>query len=411
MIQRICIYAFLILLSYTTAWSQASATAAGISAKGLERYEAYLQRQVDAGAIPGAVSLVYRQGNIAHSKAIGYNNMVEKDPMTTDKIFFIQSMTKPVVSIAFMTLFEEGYFQLDDPVSKYRPEFADLKVIQVDRDEDGNPTGTSLVPLKTPITIKHLLTHTAGFTHGLGQSDYDKKLFSLLYEQPYESIQDRVAALVSYPMAGQPGEQWYYSAAPDILSVLIEHFTGKTTAQILQERIFDPLEMDDTGYNVSDANLDRVVQLHQQQPDGRLAPVDQWNPLQGNTVYGGTHGLYSTASDYLKFAKMLLNGGASNGHRIVSRKTLELMADDHTKGLYKDRPGTEFGLGFGVITDVPASGLSGSEGSFFWSGAFNTYFMVDPQEELIMILMTQSWPYRSRPGKMMSQLIYSSIDD
>ena len=382
----------------------------GISASALQKYENFLQTEIDAGRIPGAISMVHRKGHTAHFKALGYNNMNLKDPMTTDKIFYVQSMTKPIISVAFMTLYEQGHFFLTDPVSKYLPEFNDLKVMKLNYDDQGQMTGVDYVPLESPILIWHLLSHTAGFSHGLGDNDYDTGLRKALYETPHATIKDRVKALTSYPLMGQPGKQWNYSAAPDVLALLIEHFSGMTADAYLQKTIFDPLDMHDTGYNVSDANLSRVVGLHQVQPDGSLISADQWSPAQGNTVYGGTHGIFSTAEDYMKFAVMLLNNGKYNDQHILGRKTLELMTENHIEGLPYS-PGNGFGLGFGVRTDLSDSKISGSEGIFHWSGAFNTYFLVDQKEEMVAILMTQFWPYTNHYASKMRQLVYSAIED
>lgn len=382
---------------------------AGFSYEGLERYEKYLQKEIDAGRIPGAVSLISRYSEVAHYQALGYNNLTTKSPMSKDKIFYIQSMTKPIISVAFMTLYEEGHFLLTDPVSKYIPEFKDLKVMKIGYDDNKEMT-IDYVPLNKPVEIWHLLSHTAGFSHGLGQNDYDKKLYELLYGKPYKTIKERVMALLSYPLMGQPGEQWNYSASPDVLALLIEHFSGQSVDQFLEERIFRPLGMSDTGYNLDTEDLGRLAGLHQVQEDGSLAYAEPWGPLQGNTCFGGTHGLFSTAEDYLKFGQMLLNNGELGGVNILSRKTLELMTQNHIKHLPYS-PGNGFGLGFGVRTDIADSKLSGSEGAYYWSGAFNTYFVVDPAENLVSILMTQSWPYNGLYGTKMRQLVYSAIAD
>ena len=322
-------------------------------------------------------------------------------------------MTKPIVSVAFMTLYEKGYFMLTDPVSKYIPEFADLKVLQVNYDDAGEMAGVDYVPLNKPVEIWHLLSHTAGFSHGLGDNDYDKKLAAVLYpemsEKPmHPNIESRVKALLQYPLMGQPGEQWNYSASPDVLAYLIEIFTGKTAAEYLDEVIFSPLKMETAGYNVEESHLNQVVGLHQYDESGKLSAVPQWSPLQNNMIYGGTHGLFCSASDYMKFGKMLLNGGAIEGHRVLSPKTLELMTSNFIDG-FPYSSGNGFGLGFGVRTDLADSRLVGSEGAYYWSGAFNTYFFVDPVEDIVAILMTQSWPYTNYYGTMMRQMVYTAM--
>ncbi len=399
-------WSFLIAQDFQTVDTKA----AGFSESGLDRYEAYISREIKSSTIPGAVSLIYRHGQLAHYEALGYDNLVTRTPMTEDKIFYMQSMTKPIISVAFMQLYEAGYFQLTDPVSMYIPEFAELKVIQPVKGSSEESVEYEYVSPKSPVQMWHLLSHTAGFSHGLGQNDYDKKLFSLLYENEYQNIEERVMALLTYPLMGHPGEQWNYSASPDVLAYLIQKISGMSTDQYLRENIFKPLGMDDTGYNVDPAKQDRVAGLHQMQEDGSLAPVDQWSSLQGNTIYGGTHGLFSTAQDYARFALMLLNDGELDGIRIISRKTLELMTTDHISELPFDA-GRGFGLGFGVHTDIADDKLSGSPGSFYWNGAFNTYFVVDPEEDMVAILLTQYWPYTNKYSDMMRQLVYSAIDD
>lgn len=383
---------------------------AGFSAEGLARYEAFLNQEINDKKVAGAVSMIYRKGSLAHSNSLGANIMSTGAPMNDDQIFYVQSMTKPIISIAFMTLYEEGHFFLDDPVSKFLPEFANLKVVKLIESKNSDGPEVVYEDVQSPVLIWHLLSHTGGFSHGLGQNEYDKKLFSLLYEQPHKSIKERVGALVSYPLMGHPGRQWNYSASPDVLALLIEHFSGQTADQFLQDRIFKPLGMNHTGYNVTDADVSKVAGLHQMNSDGTLASIDPWGPSQGNTVYGGTHGIFSTAGDYLTFGKMLLNNGTLNGQRIIGRKTLELMTENHIEGL-PYAPGNGFGLGFGVRTDLSDSKISGSEGIFHWSGAFNTYFFVDPKEDMVAVLMTQSWPYNNFYAQKMRQLIYSAIDD
>lgn len=389
---------------------------AGMSQEVLNNYEAYLNQEIEAGKIPGAVSLIFRKGELAHANAFGFNNMATQEPMTMDKVFYIQSMTKPVVSIAFMQLYEQGHFFLTDPVSKYIPAFEHLKVLQISESKESEEPKIEFVGLNKPVQIWHLLSHTAGFSHGLGQNEYDQKLAKLLYGEigvsiaDHKTIEDRVNALLSYPLMGQPGEQWNYSASPDVLALLIEKFSGMTASEYLKKNIFDPLGMNDTGYNLTDDNLGDMAGLHMLQADGTLTYSDPWGPVQGNTIYGGTHGLFSTAADYMKFGRMLLGGGTLNGQRIIGRKTLELMTENHIEGL-PYQPGAGFGLGFGIRTDLSDSKLSGSEGIFHWGGAFNTYFFVDPAEELVAVLMTQSFPYTGLYADKLRQFVYSAIND
>jgi CubicO group peptidase (beta-lactamase class C family) len=252
---------------------------AGMSAERLDRYTNYLQQEIDDGKAPGFVSMVYRNGHLAHYEALGYSNVDDQKAMIADNIFFIQSMTKAVVSTAFMMLYEEGHFQLNDPVYWYLPEFQDSRIaIDPAKGKRGDTE-----PVKGPIRIIHLLTHTSGLSHGLGPSKLDQDYRQAMYMQPV-TIAERVQAMASLPLVGHPGEQWYYSASPGVLSRLVEHFSGMTTAEFLQERLFNPLGMEDTGYNVEEAKHDRVVTLYSLNKEGRIVTDRRQTPLKGNTV-------------------------------------------------------------------------------------------------------------------------------
>ena len=380
---------------------------AGMSAERLDRYTNYLQQEIDAGKAPGFVSMVYRNGYLAHYEALGYSNVDDQKAMITDNIFFIQSMTKAVVSTAFMMLYEEGHFQLNDPVYWYLPEFQNSRVTLDPTEGKGGDTE----PAKGPIRIIHLLNHTSGLSHGLGASQLDQDYMKAMYMQQPVTIAERVQAMASLPLIGHPGEQWYYSASPGVLSRLVEHFSGMTTADFLQERLFDPLGMEDTGYNVDEAKHDRVVTLHTYNKKGRMVLSSQQSSKTGNTVVGGGNGLFSTASDYLKFCRLFLeNGKATNGTQLLSPKTIELMGQNHVSDLYQS-PGYGFGLGFAVITNLADTKALGSVGRLSWSGAFQTFFFIDPAENLAAVLMTQIEPYSGFYGRKMPQFVYQAIID
>jgi CubicO group peptidase (beta-lactamase class C family) len=379
---------------------------AGMDAGRLERLDHFLHNQVDEGRIPGVVYLVSRQGQLAVHESYGYNDVENKSSIGNDAIFQIMSMTKPVISVAFMMLYEEGHFLLTDPVSRYLPRFRELRVAK----DPAMGMETETEPLKSEITIHQLLTHTAGFTHGLGSTKLDSESAKALYLSPQESIETRVNTLLDLPMVGQPGEQWAYSAAPDVLALLVEHFSGQTVEEFLKQRIFDPLGMTDTGYNVPEGKRHRVVLVHNLDKEGKLVKSKEQFPLEGNKVFGGTHGLFTTAEDYLKFCQMLLNGGSSDGHRLLSPKTVELMTMDHVGDFY-NAPGQGFGLGFGITTDVAKSKSAGSVGQFYWGGAWCTYFFVDPQTEMIAVVLTQFQPYTNFYGDKMRQLVYQALID
>ncbi len=378
----------------------------GVSDERIDRYESFLQKEIDEGRIPGAISLIMRKGQIVHQSALGFSDMSSMAPMAQDQIGHIMSMTKPIVSVAFMMLYEEGLFSLNDPVSKYLPQFKEMKVAK----DVKNGIDGETVPAVQAITIANLLSHTAGFSHGLGGTKLDSEIANALYVEPQANIETRVNTMVKLPLIGQPGDQWYYSASPDVLSLMIEHFSGMTTAAFLQQRLFDPLGMGDTGYNIKKENQNRWLPVHNIDKDGKLIKSPQQLPIEGNTVFGGTHGLFSTASDYMKFAQMLLNGGKWNDKQYLSPKTLEIMTTNQVGDLYQ-APGQGFGLGFGVTTDVADSKQLGSVGQYYWGGAYCTYFFVDPKEDLVAILMTQLQPFTGYYGDKLRQLVYQAIVD
>jgi CubicO group peptidase (beta-lactamase class C family) len=390
----------------TSAFSQTiHSRTSEISIERLERYDHFIEQSIQKGAIPGAVVMVLKNGEVVHQKAFGSSDIDSKKPMVEDQIFFIQSMTKPIVTTAFMMLYEEGYFQLNDPVEKYLPWFKDLK-IAIDPSK-GIAGGTK--PAQNKVTIANLLSHTAGFSHGIAAGKLEEEIRTAIYGSPQENIESRVRTLVNQPLIGEPGEQWYYSASPDVLSLLIEKFSGMTTAEFLQERIFDPLDMKDTGYNLTDDQKSRMVQVHTKDENGKLIKVERQTPTEGNKVFGGTHGLFSTAEDYSKFTTMLLNGGESHGIQFLSPKTIEIMTIDQANGLYNS-PGHGFGFGFAVLEDLADAKALGSVGQYFWSGAYCTFFFVDPKENLISIFMTQMANYDNYWGEKMRQFVYQAIE-
>ncbi len=378
----------------------------GMSAERLAHYENFINSEIENQNIAGAVSLVWRKGEVAHSKSFGKSSVDGTDKMEKDQLFFIQSMTKPIITVAFMMLYEEGHFQLSDPVSKYIPEFKDLKV---SKDVNEGLKGDT-EPLEEEITIAQLLSHTAGFSHGLGSSKLDQDLRAAMYGATFKTIEERTDKLLEMPLIGQPGKQWYYSAAPDVLSVLIHKFSEMPTRKFLQERLFDPLKMNSTGYNVPEDLQDKVAALHFKNEEGKMIVSPRQTPTSGNTIDSGVNGLFSTAEDYLTFCRMLLNKGELYGKRYLSRKTVELMTQNHVGDLYTD-PGTGFGLGFAVTTDVAKTKELGSLGKYYWSGAFCTFFFIDPHEEMIAILMTQTAPYNGYYGSKMSHFVYQAIVD
>lgn len=369
----------------------------------LARFDSYLEQEIHANKIPGAVLLIHQHGQEVYSKSYGAKSKDTQLGMPKDELFYIQSMTKPIVSVAFMMLYEEGYFQLSDKVSKYIPEFKNMRVATETSGED-----FKTVPAENEMTIKQVLSHTAGLSHGLSGTDLDNHIAKSLYFSNLQSIEDRVNTLSKLPLIDEPGKQWYYSASPDILARLIEIFTGVTTEEFLQERLFNPLGMNDTGYNIKVGQEARKAQLYQTTKDGTLVSADRQTPAQGHSVYGGTHGLFSTAKDYMSFCDMLLNGGSLNGKQYIGRKTLELMTLNHL-GDIPYSPGEGFGLGFGLVTDVADSARLGSEGTYYWSGAYNTYFFIDPKENMAAMLFMQFAPYTNFYSDKLRQFVYQAM--
>ena len=402
----------LLLISLSSIYAQpASKVIAGISVDRLKSYDHFIQSEIDQHKISGAVSLIMRNGVIVQNRVFGYRDVENKVAMKTDDLFYIQSMTKPIITVAFMMLFEEGHFLLTDPVSKYIPEFKNMRVIKNIEDGIHGEKET----LKSEITIAQLLSHTAGLTHGISGNKFDGEWIKEVFGKPWNNIKERTLSFTTLPMIGQPGKQWYYSAAPDLLSTLIEKFSGKTTDEFLKERIFKPLGMSNTGYNLTEEQMARVVKVYNVETNGTLSLVPRQPQSKDNKVWSGMNGLFSTPEDYLKFCQMLMNHGSWNGKQYLSRKTIDIMTKNHVGDMYiknnADRQGEGFGYGFAVIEDVAKTNQLGSNGLFYWSGAFNTHFFIDPKENLISIFFTQSNPHDIFYHMKMRQFVYQAIVD
>ncbi len=363
----------------------------GMSSKRLERLSKIMQRYIDDDLLAGTVTLVARKGKVVHFEAQGYRHREANEPMTKDSIFVIMSMTKPIVSTALMMLFEEGYFLLDDPISNYLPEFADKQVIVTD--EEGH---TTRVDAARPITFRHVLTHTAGVDPPRDALTEEERGSGGGFGQG-GTLQQQYAIRAKWPLAFHPGDEWRYGSSTNYVAMLVERISGKSLDDFLQERIFLPLGMHDTHYNVPESKVDRVAAVYS--PSGenntielRTAPTYR-EPRQ---YFPGTHGLSSTAADYFIFHQMILSGGEFSGVRLLSPKTVNLMITNHVgdKLIYPRGPGYGFGLGYGVLNDPSKAIDPLTPGSFSWGGAWGTIFWVDPVEEMIGILMTQITSYR-----------------
>ena len=359
----------------------------GMSSERLARMDTLMQRYIDDNLVAGTVTLVARQGKVVHFKAQGHRYIEGNQPMSPDDLFVIMSMTKPIVSTALMMLYEEGYFLLDDPISKYAPEFADKEVLVE------TESGVQRVAAERPITFRHVLTHTAGV---------DPRR-SLLTEMERDglgrkaTLDETLSAQSSLPLAFHPGDQWRYGGSTNYVALMVGRISGQTLDQFLQERIFDPLGMADTHYNVPHAKVDRVAAAYSPSgPDNTIELLRAPEPRDPSSYFGGTAGLSSTAADYFRFSQMILNGGELDGVRLLSPATVNLMITNHTgdKPIYIKGPdGYGFGLGFAMVTD-PAKARQGlTPGTFGWGGAWGTVFWIDPVEELVMIFMTQISSY------------------
>lgn len=375
----------------------------GLSTGRLQRIGELVQRHIAAGSFSGAVTLVARNGRIGHHEAHGLMDLETKKPMVKDGIFRIMSMTKPVIGVATLMMMEEGKIRLQDPVSKFVPEWRNMTVA-VSLPAAGGRGGVApaaapggrgggapdprfyTVPIEREIQIRDLLTHVSGVVSGTNSSFAARAVAA----GPKEALAEYVPRLGKVPVEFQPGTRWAYSAtaAWDTLSRVIEVVSGMTIDRFVKQRIFDPLQMKDTTY-VPPAGNPRLVKLYSRTADG-LRPAQDPNFMNG-VYFSGGGGLLSTAEDYAQFAMMLVNGGELNGVRILSPRSVELMGSVFVPDTLPGRPrGESFGLSVRVVTDAPARNTFLSEGSFGWSGAFGTHFWIDRKEKLAAIVMTQT---------------------
>ena len=381
----------------------------GLSSLRLQRMSDAFKREIEKGTLPGMTVMVARRGQIGWFEALGKQSPASSAPMAHNTIFRIFSMTKPIVSTGIMMLIEDGHFLLGDPVAKFIPEFADLKV---GVETDGK---LELVPLKRQMTVQDLLRHTSGITYdhtgnGLVQQMYQQ---SRLRSRKISNA-EHAALVASLPLMCQPGAEWNYSRSTDILGRIIEVVSGKTLSAFLTERILAPLQMAETGFHTGAENADRLAEPF---------PTDPWtgdkvqlfNMLEKPVMESGGGGLVSTTMDYARFSQMLLNGGALDGNRIVGRKTLQLMASDHLGPNVKvDSPlmpaGHGFGLGFAVRTHQGMAPFPGSPGQFFWSGMAGTFFWIDPAEDMFAVFMMQGPGQREYIRSMVRNLVYAAVE-
>jgi CubicO group peptidase (beta-lactamase class C family) len=408
----------LVILAYSSiglhAQDLAAPEAMQVSSERLKRLESHFQSYVDKGILPGLTTLVARRGEIVHFQKYGQMNREAGKAMQDDTIFRLYSMTKPITGVALMMLYEEGRFKLTDPVGMYLPEYKDMQAYK-----ETAADGTLVTePTKRPMTVQDLMRHTSGLTYGVfGNTPVDKAYRDAGLFDPTKNLEQLSKELGQLPLLYQPGERWVYSLSVDIQGRLIEVLSGKTLDVFFEEEIFKPLGMTDTAFYVPEDKHDRFVELYGIDGKGGMAPYrgDFYLPQHQKPAFlSGGGGLVSSTLDYWRFAQMLENGGEFNGIRLLSPKTIELMTLDHlpegVKGLRNDKQG--FGLDFLVVKDVASLGTAGSVGEYNWGGLANTIFWIDPEEELVAILMTNVVYQGNLPlREEMRQMVYQALLD
>mgnify|MGYP000156215611 CR=1 FL=1 len=386
----------------------------GISSKALEKINDFTAKNIEQGKHIGFVTMVARHGKIVHYEAVGKFGLDNEKAIEKDSLFRIYSMTKPITTVAAMMLYEEGNFHLSDPVAKYIPELKDLKLLK-----DGEE-----VQPQSQITIEQLMSHTAGLTYGFTRDNpvniayQDAKLFES------KDLNEMMTKLGGIPLRFEPGSRYYYSVATDVLGALVERISGMSLEQFFEQRIFTPLGMDDTLFSVPKDKVDRFVSNHVWDYEAQkisLLPPEYQRSYTDTTLFSGGGGLVSTAMDYMIFCEMLRRGGTYNGVRILGPKTIQFMTMNHLTDEVRNEgaheypsqhlyPGQSFGLGFGVITHPGLSQVTSSKGEYSWGGAADTKFWIDPEEDLVVILMTQLMraPWETR--YQIKTAVYQALD-
>ncbi len=401
----------------------------GLSAARLDRVGKWMHRWVDSGRLAGMVTVVMRRGELAFAETAGKADLERNRPMRPDSIFRIYSMTKPLTSTAIMMLYEEGRFQLDDPVSKFIPGFANPRVYA-----GGSRGKIDSVPAEREINFRDLLTHTSGLTYGFMESNPVDALYrakdGVDFQTADTSLKQVVEKLATFPLIAQPGKAWNYSVATDVSGYLVEVISGQPFQVYLKDKVLNPLGMVDTDFHVPADKHERFAANYQAGPSnangaGKLELIDDPGKsryLNPRKVNSGGGGLVSTASDYLRFCKFMLNKGELDGVRLLGRKTVELMTMNHLKGDMADMGmprfsestyyGIGFGLGFSVTIDPAKAHILGSPGEYAWGGAASTAFWCDPQEDMAVVMLTQLMPSSTYPiRRELRVLTYQAIVD
>lgn len=393
----------------------ASPEAAGFSSARLKRLDDAMAKVVADGEVAGATTLLIRHGKELAFKAHGVRDLASGAPMTRDAIVRIYSMSKPVTGVAMMILYEQGKWRLDDPVTKFIPEFKDLKVM-TGVDSAGKPV---LVPSRRPPTMRELMSHTAGFAYGLDATSPPDRMFLDQKVLQSNGLQAMVGKIAGIPLYYQPGDQWRYSSAVDIQGYVVEKISGQRFGQFLDENIFRPLKMSDTGFSVPKEKLPRLATSYRTDPaTKKLVVAPLGDASQAPPLESGGGGLFSTIDDYARFAQMLANGGQLDGARILSPASVELMRTNVVSAVAKAAPGSQwndnmgFGLDFQVVNNPRAAGRLEGRNTFSWEGAAGTFFWVDPTNDVVFVGMIQNFS-RAAPANglepMVKPLVYQAL--
>ena len=380
----------------------------GMSTERLERLKNHMQNEIDDGNAPGITTMIARHGKIVHFETYGYQDIANKIPIDKNTIFRIYSMTKPVTGVALMMLYEEGKFQLSDPVSKYIPEFKEMKVVE--NDHDRNP---KLVDQEHEMTIREIMTNSAGFTYGLFGNTYVDSLYRDADTLNYHAtLKEMAISLSEIPLLYQPGKNYHYSISVDVQSYLVEVLSGMSFRDFLQERLFTPLKMVDTDFWVPEEKMERFAEVYDRKKGEGLKLSTEIVGLDPNvfkapvTFFSGGAGLVSTTMDYMRFCQMLLNGGELDGVRILASRTVDLMSMNQLPDGVKGPEGYDFGIDFAVVKD----GDNGNSiGAYYWGGMAGTWFWIDPVEDLIFVGMRQQFGERPDLESISSSLTYQAI--
>ena len=399
----------------TSELKEAAPVTVKVSEERLIRIDKMIQQAIDSGWIAGAVGFIARDGKIVYDKAFGVNNIETKTMMRRDDIFRIASQTKAITSVAVMMLFEEGKFLLDDPISKYIPEFANPRVLDKFNEKD---TTYTTVKANREVTVRDLLTHTSGIDYaGIGSDKmnavYAKAGIPTGFVSEKIILGDKIKALGKLPLVHQPGERFTYGLNVDVLGYLVEVLSGESLDHYFHKHIFEPLGMTDTYFYLPSSKFDRLVKVSSEDKNHHLenAKSDMVNyPVSGGTYYSGGAGLSSTIKDYATFLQMMLNKGEFNGKRLLARRTVELMTTNQIGNL---KIGTDkFGLGFEITTEEGQAQLGISEGSFSWGGYFATTYWADPKEHLVCLLFIQQSPLsHSEIQNKFKAMVYQALAD